>query len=332
MNAMNRKGKLLVTGAAGFVGSRFVESCNNLKIPVISVDKSAYFKSRHIHDDIDFGRIVDRETFFKEFTATTLQEEEVTAIVHMGACTDTTEFDVEYLKRINLEYTKSLWNLATKAKIPFIYASSAATYGNGDEGYDDNEASMHKLKPLNPYGQSKQDFDIWALAEEKKGNHPPAWSGFKFFNVYGYGEDHKGKMASVILHAFTQINKTGLVKLFKSHKDGIAHGHQKRDFVYVGDVVHVLHFAVAKPIQRGIYNLGSGKARTFLDLVKATFKAMGKPENIEFIDTPVEIRDKYQYFTEAKMDKLSHESYPKPFTSLEDGVKQYVETLLINRV
>ncbi len=320
-----KKGQLIVTGAAGFVGARFVASCNKLRIPVISVDKPSYFSERHSATGIDFGRIVDRELFIPEFNTPGAMQD-VAGIVHLGACTDTTEFNVEYLNKVNLEYSKSLWALAVDAKVPLIYASSAATYGDGANGYDDSEAIIPRLVPLNPYGQSKQDFDIWALAEEKKGNAPGAWSGFKFFNVYGFGEAHKGKMASVVLHAHKQIKERGVVRLFKSHKEGIEDGHQKRDFVFVDDVVRVLHFALAKPMARGIYNLGSGTARTFLDLVNATFAALKIEPRIEFIDTPIEIRDKYQYFTEAKMEKLLLEGYPSEFTSLEEGVKQYIDT------
>ena len=315
---------ILVTGAAGFIAARYVELCNQKKVPVISVDAPSYFTERTENKALDFGQIVDREKLFEWLEK---EKPALAGIVHMGACTDTTELDEVYLKRMNTDYTKTLWNYATKHKLPFVYASSAATYGDGEFGYADDETQMARLKPLNPYGDSKLQFDLWALAEEKKGNHPPAWSGFKFFNVYGFGERHKNKMASVIVHAFDQIRTKGLVKLFKSHKEGIAHGHQKRDFVYVQDVVRVLDFALHKPITRGIFNLGSGQARTFLDLVKATFKAVGKPDNIEFIDTPIEIRDRYQYFTQAEMRKLQAQGYSTPFTSLENGVEEYVARL-----
>jgi ADP-L-glycero-D-manno-heptose 6-epimerase len=245
----------------------------------------------------------------------------------MGACTDTTELDVAYLKKVNIDYSKSLWTHASQHNVTFVYASSAATYGGGELGYVDDENQMSKLKPLNPYGESKLLFDLWALDQEKQGVKPPAWAGFKFFNVYGFGERHKNKMASVIVHAFDQIRQKGSVKLFKSHKAGIADGHQQRDFVYVQDVVKVLEFARTKPITRGIYNLGSGKARTFLDLVRATFHAVGKPENIDFIDTPLELRERYQYFTEAEMAKLKAQGYATPFTPLEEGVTEYVARL-----
>jgi ADP-L-glycero-D-manno-heptose 6-epimerase len=187
---------------------------------------------------------------------------------------------------------------------------------------------ISELKPLNPYGESKRLFDLWALHQELNGKAPPYWSGFKFFNVYGFGERHKGKMASVVLHAFDQIQKRGRVQLFKSHKEGILDGHQKRDFIWVRDVVQVLRFASEKPIQRGIFNLGTGQARTFLDLVTAVFTELGEIPQIDFIDTPEELRARYQYFTEAKMDKLRSEGYTEPFQSLESGVSYYVEQLL----
>ena len=220
-----------------------------------------------------------------------------------------------------------LWAYCTAQALPLVYASSAATYGDGANGYDDDEALIPALKPLNPYGDSKQQFDLWALAEERAGRRPPSWSGFKFFNVYGFGERHKGAMASVVLHAFDQIRAGGDVRLFKSHRAGIADGHQKRDFIFVEDVVDVLHFALATPIPRGIYNLGTGTGRTFLDLARATFAALGAPERIEFIDMPVELRERYQYFTEARMERLRAAGYRTPFTTLEDGVRQYVSRL-----
>lgn len=316
--------KLLVTGAAGFIGSQFVRALNLSHENVISVDDPQYFKTRLEHQDISFGDIIDRS---KLFTWLETAKPLLTAIVHLGACTDTTELDEAYLTKMNLDYSKSIWNYASQHRIPLVYASSAATYGDGEIGYDDSETLIPQLKPLNPYGDSKQKFDLWALDEEKKAHHPPTWSGFKFFNVYGFGERHKLRMSSVVLQAFDQIRKQGWMKLFKSHKDGIPHGHQKRDFIFVNDVVDVLNFALKKPIARGIYNLGTGEARTFLDLARAVFLALNKPDNIEFIDTPIDIRDRYQYFTEAKMDRIRAQGYSKPFTSLEDGVGQYVREL-----
>ena len=315
---------ILVTGAAGFIGARFVESCNAKRIATVSVDEREHFESRPEHASIEFGRVVDREELFAWLES---ERPKLTSIVHLGACADTTETDEEYLRRMNVEYSQKIWSHAAREKIPLVYASSAATYGGGELGYDDDVALLPRLKPLNLYGQSKNVFDAWALAEEKRGSKPPSWSGFKFFNVYGFGERHKGKMASVVLHAFDQIRAGGSVKLFKSHRAGIADGHQKRDFIAVEDVIDVLHFARTKPIARGIYNLGTGEARTFLDLARAVFAALDRPENIEFVPTPESIREKYQYFTEARMDRLRAQGYSKPFTSLERGVAMYVEKL-----
>jgi ADP-L-glycero-D-manno-heptose 6-epimerase len=245
----------------------------------------------------------------------------------MGASSDTTEMRVDFLRRVNVDYSKQLWDLCREFQIPFIYASSAATYGGGEEGYADDEATMARLKPLNPYGQSKLDFDLWVLQQSKAGHEPPAWSGFKFFNVYGFGERHKGRQSSVVLQGFDQILSTGKLKLFKSHKPGVADGEQKRDFIFVDDVIDAMMFALERPIRRGIFNLGTGKARSFLDLARATFQALGMSPKIEFIDTPVEIRDRYQYFTEAPMQKLREAGYAREFTSLEDGVRETIREL-----
>lgn len=316
--------QVLVTGAAGFIGSRFVERMNDRHESVISVDHPAHFFSRTELQSVDFGPIVDREHLIDFLNR---HRPKLKAIVHLGACTDTTELNEAFLKRVNIDYSKALWKYATEQRIPFIYASSAATYGDGSLGYDDDEERISDLKPLNPYGESKRLFDLWALHEELNGSCPPAWSGFKFFNVYGFGERHKGKMASVILHAFDQIQRTGRVKLFRSHKEGIADGYQMRDFVSVKDVVQVLEFAMDKPLKRGIYNLGTGRARPFIDLVQAVFKELGLPPAIDFIDTPVELRARYQYFTEANMTKLREAGYTAPFQSLESGVADYIEKL-----
>jgi len=317
------KGPLLVTGAAGFIGARFVEAARERGLEVISVDSKEHFGSRPEHIGVDFGTIVDRDELVSRLQAMP----EPAAIVHLGACTDTTELDVAYLRRVNLDYSKMLWVYATQHKVPLVYASSAATYGGGELGFDDDETLFSKLKPLNPYGDSKLMFDLWALEQEKAGKRPPAWSGFKFFNVYGYGERHKEKMASVVLHAYDRILKTGEALLFKSHREGIADGHQKRDFVAVEDVVDVLFFALEKPMSRGIFNLGSGQARTFLDLVNAVFAGLKREPKIAFVDTPVEIRDRYQYFTEAKMSRLRAAGYTQPFSTLEEGVGRYIMRL-----
>jgi ADP-L-glycero-D-manno-heptose 6-epimerase len=320
---MRESPTLLVTGAAGFIGSRFVERCNRAGTPVVSVDHPGHFRERPEHAGIDFGRIIDRERLFEE-----LPRLELGAIVHLGACARTTELDEAYLERVNVEYSKRLWEHATREGLPFVYASSAATYGDGALGYDDDESLIGRLRPLNPYGESKRRFDLWALEQEAAGRTPQAWSGFKFFNVYGFGERHKGPMASVVLHSFDQIRAHGVARLFRSHRPGIPDGEQKRDFVCVEDVLDVLGFALSKPLKRGIYNLGTGRARSFLDLARAVFRALGSPERIEFFDTPEAIRSRYQYFTEARMQRLLSQGYAKPFTSLEDGVSSYVRALL----
>jgi len=324
---------IVVTGAAGFIGFQTAKRLASEGHHLILVDTLSYFDHREEHAELTNSKNVIARLSPLELIAakSAIDFTKVDSIIHLGACTDTTEMRVDFLTDVNLEYTKALWKIATEFKIPFVYASSAATYGAGEFGYDDDESKMANLKPLNPYGDSKLQFDLWALAEEKKGATPPTWSGFKFFNVYGFGERHKIKMASVVFQGFEQIRAHGFLKLFKSHKPGIADGEQKRDFVYVGDVVDVLIFALglskSGSLKRGIYNLGSGKARSFLDLAKATFKALGKEPSIEFIDTPIEIRDRYQYFTEANMNKLKQAGYTREFTSLEEGVKQTIANL-----
>jgi len=247
-------------------------------------------------------------------------------VFHIGARTDTTEFNKAVFDKLNLGYTQKLWKKCVEFGLPMVYASSAATYGAGELGYDDNHDIIEKLKPLNPYGESKNDFDKWAINQPMK---PYFWVGLKFFNVYGPNEYHKGRMASVIFHSFNQIKATGKMKLFKSHKPEFKDGEQLRDFIYVKDLVDVLFFFMHHREDSGIYNLGTGKARTFLDLTKGTFKAMSVQENIEFVDTPEDIRDKYQYFTEANMSKLRSIGYDKPFTSLENGVEDYVKNYLM---
>jgi ADP-L-glycero-D-manno-heptose 6-epimerase len=327
----------LVTGAAGFIGARFVESLEARGISAIRVDRLSHFKTRPelaamMMVQARLGsEIVERDELWSWLAGQkngtkngTRNASRISAVVHLGACANTMETDEAYLDRVNLDYSKKLWNFARERDVPFVYASSAATYGDGAEGYDDDESRIARLAPLNLYGWSKQNFDLWALTEERAGRVPPAWAGFKFFNVYGFGERHKGGMASVVLHAHDQIQRDGQVRLFRSHRDGIADGHQKRDFIAVEDVVKVLHFALEKPIQRGIFNLGTGQARTFLDLANATFVAMHREPRIEFVDTPLQIRDKYQYFTEARMDRLRAEGYREPFMSLEEAVRLYV--------
>ncbi|WP_040497512.1 ADP-glyceromanno-heptose 6-epimerase [Fulvivirga imtechensis] len=314
---------IVVTGAVGFIGSQLIEKLNFENFnAIVAVDKfDNPLKNRNL-EGLKVLEKVDRDIFMQWLD---VNYEEVEFIFHIGAKTDTTLFDTELLNKLNTSYTREIWNRCVKYQIPLVYASSAATYGLGEHGYDDNEKLIPKLKPLNPYGQSKQDFDLWALDQEEK---PFYWAGLKFFNVYGPNEYHKGRMASVVWHAYNQIRETGGMKLFRSHNPEYKDGEQMRDFVYVKDVVDVCYWLMHHRRDSGIYNLGSGKARTFLDLTQAVFKAMGKKESISFIDTPEDIRDKYQYFTEANMDKLCSIGYSRKFHELEEGVEEYVGRLL----
>ena len=318
---------VVVTGAAGFVGARAVQALAARGFPIVSVDHLDKFDTRPEHAGIAFGTRVSMEDIDAWLGA---HGKEVRAIVHMGACTDTRETNRSYLDTVNVGSSQQLWRRAVEFDVPLIYASSAATYGAGEIGYEDDEALMPRLKPLNPYGDSKLQFDLWALAEERAGHQPRAWCGLKFFNVYGFGERHKGPMSSVVIQAFDQIRSKGRVRLFKSHRPDIADGHQARDFVFVDDVVDVLVSLVERPVVRGIYNLGSGKARTFLDLARATFAAMHRPEQIDFIDTPADLQKTYQYFTEAPMARLRSAGYALNPTSLEEGVRRYVAALQAN--
>ncbi|MBL7894482.1 MAG: ADP-glyceromanno-heptose 6-epimerase [Bacteroidia bacterium] len=317
---------IVVTGAAGFIGSCLVSRLNHEGInDIVIVDDFSKTEKTNNYKDKKYKGAVERSQFVNWFKE---HAKEITCVFHIGARTDTTEFNKSIFDELNVNYTKDIWKVCTENGISLIYASSAATYGLGEYGYDDDETKIPLLKPLNPYGDSKNDFDIWALGQAKDGKCPPHWHGFKFFNVYGPNEYHKARMASVIFHSFNQIKDKGFVKLFRSHNPKYSDGGQLRDFVYVKDLVDVLFFTYKNQIKNGIYNLGSGKARTFLDLAKATFKALDKEPNIEFIDTPIDIRDKYQYFTEANMNKLVAQGYNKPFTSLEEGVKDYVQNYL----
>jgi ADP-L-glycero-D-manno-heptose 6-epimerase len=317
---------IIVTGAAGFIGSCLVSKLNQegFKDIIIVDDFSNPEKMKNLEGKI-YSQKIHRDDFIQWLRD---NQRLVQFVFHLGARTDTTEFDKEIFDRLNLNYSKDVWKICVEFGLPLVYASSAATYGMGELGYDDNHEVIDKLKPLNPYGDSKNDFDKWAIKQEKK---PYLWVGLKFFNVYGPNEFHKGRMASVIMHAYNQIQEKGLVKLFRSHNPNYKDGEQLRDFVYVKDVVEVCYFFLHHRKDAGIYNLGSGKARTFLDLVKNTFKALNKEPNIEFIDTPIDIRDKYQYFTEANMNKLKSIGYSKPFNTLEEGVKDYVQNYLVGK-
>ncbi len=319
---------IIVTGAAGFIGSCLVNKLNNkgLSDIIIVDDFSNSLKNKNLEHKSYLEKI-HRDQFVDWFSR---NHSSVDIVFHIGARTDPTEFDKNIFDRLNLNYTKALWSACAKFQIPFIYASSAATYGLGEHGYSDDQTLIPKLKPLNPYGDSKNDFDKWAITQTEQ---PIFWAGLKFFNVYGPNEYHKGRMASVIWHAFNQISQNGRMKLFRSHNPLFEDGKQLRDFIYVKDVVDVLYFFMSNKPASGIYNLGTGKARTFLDLAIATFNAMNISPVIDFIDTPMDIRDKYQYFTEAKMEKLRNAGYDKDFYSLEEGIEEYVvEFLLNNRI
>lgn len=315
---------IIVTGAAGFIGSCLVSKLNqeNFKDIVLVDDFSDPEKMKNLEGKI-YSKTVHRNDFLDWLTQ---NQRLVQFVFHMGARTDTTEMDTTIFDALNLNYSKALWKICVEFGLPLVYASSAATYGMGEFGYDDNEQLIDQLKPLNPYGDSKNDFDKWALQQSHK---PYFWVGLKFFNVYGPNEYHKNRMASVVFHAYHQLKDKGVVKLFRSHHPNFKDGEQLRDFVYVKDVVSVCYFLLHHRKNSGIYNLGSGKAQTFLNLVNNTFAAVDKTPAIEFIDTPIDIREKYQYFTEANMQKLKAIGYSTPFTTLAEGVQDYVKNYLV---
>jgi ADP-L-glycero-D-manno-heptose 6-epimerase len=316
---------IVVTGAAGMIGSNMVRKLNDegFKDIVVVDEFSRVEKNRNL-DNKQITHRVDRMRFFDWLDE---NQKLVQFIFHMGARSATTGFPKEVYDELNLNYSKTVWQKCVEYGIPLVYASSAATYGMGELGYNDDHNVVNKLHPLNLYGESKNDFDKWALEQKKQ---PFFWAGLKFFNVYGPNEWHKGRMASVILHTFNQIKETGGMKLFKSHHPDYPDGGQTRDFVYVKDLSEIMFFLMNHRKNSGIYNVGTGKGRTFLDLATNTFKAMGLEPNISFIPTPEDIRDKYQYFTEANMNKLHSIGYDRPFYSLEDGIDDYVKNYLMN--
>jgi len=326
---MDKSSNIVVTGAAGFIGSCLVGFLNNegYENLILVDDFSHPDKEANLEKKI-FSKKIEREQFFDWLRA---QNPNIDFIFHIGARTDTTEFDYSVHKHLNVEYSKKVWDYCSENKVPLVYASSAATYGAGELGYKDDESVIEKLKPLNPYGVSKNEFDKWALKQE---HTPPAWAGLKFFNVYGPNEYHKARMASVIFHSYNQIMKNGFVKLFKSHKKEFKDGEQLRDFIYVKDVLKICFWFLEcwekdpKTFISGIYNVGTGKARTFDSLVKATFAGLDKKSKIAYIDMPEDIRNTYQYFTEADMHKIKAAGYTQPFYSLEKGVDDYVRNYL----
>lgn len=319
---LNKESKILITGTAGFIASRLVNSLNQLGYHQLYLmddftveSKKANFENLICIDKIERNQV---ESFLKE-------NQSLDAVIHLGARTDTTEMDYSIHEKLNLNFSKILWKYTSEHQIPFIYASSAATYGDGSLGYQDNHEIIQELHPLNPYGISKNEFDKWAIYESEKGNQPSRWYGLKFFNVYGMGESHKGRMASVIFHAYHQIKKTGTMKLFRSHRADFADGEQKRDFIDVADVLNVIVWLIKNPVTSGLYNLGTGKAETFLSLAEGVFESLNLKPQIQFVDTPEDIREKYQYFTEADMSKLRKAGYSFPFTDLKTGIKKYVQ-------
>lgn len=313
---------IVITGAAGFIGSNLASFLikENYTDLVFVDDFSVKLKERNFLDKNitervfrdDFPIWLDKNHKFVQF------------VFHLGARTNTVEFDYDILNRLNTEYSKTIWKKCCDYGLPLVYASSAATYGSGENGFDDS-TNPEILKPLNPYGVSKNEFDKWVLKQEKK---PFFWAGLKFFNVYGPNEYHKSRMASVIFHAYNQIKSNGKLNLFRSHRSDYADGGQKRDFVYVKDVCKVLYFFMLNRKYSEIYNLGTGQARTFNDLGHSVFHALDLKDEISFIDIPEDIREKYQYFTEADITKLRNIGYAESFYSLEDGVKDYVQNYL----
>lgn len=347
---------IVVTGAAGFIGSCMVQYLNdNSYTNLILVDDFGVEDKRKNWENKQFAELIERQSFFDWLDT---NQPQISCIIHLGARTDTTEFNYAVHQELNVDYSQNIWQYCTNNNVPLIYASSAATYGNGEFGYNDDHDVPFDLEPLNAYGISKNEFDKWAIKQseipQQEGmfaTQPPFWAGLKFFNIYGPNEYHKGRMASVIWHSFNQIKADGLVKLFKSHNPNYKDGQQLRDFVYVKDLVKVILWMMKQidswqliidsntiadyqpqPINHqltsGLYNLGTGTARSFYDLAAATFRGLDLEPNIEFVDMPVDIRDKYQYFTEANMQKLHQAGYTEPFYTLEAGVDDYVRNYL----
>lgn len=313
---------IIVTGAAGFIGSNIVSELNKSGYnDIVAVDledkvlQCPYLKDKRVKN-VAFD---DLEEFIND------NHQRIQAIVHMGACSDTTETDPAVFEKYNLNSSKMLWQKCTEFGLIFIYASSAATYGDGSHGYTDSPTYIKDLEPLNMYGQSKHDFDLWVKSQDKT---PAFWAGLKFFNVYGPNENHKGRMASVVRHAYFQIKETGKMMLFRSHRDDFKDGEQTRDFVYVKDAARVVQYLIEERSATGIYNVGVGIGRSFNELVTETFRALDLPVNIEYKDTPIDIRDKYQYYTCADITRLRRIGFVSPMTPLEEGVEDYVKNYL----
>jgi ADP-L-glycero-D-manno-heptose 6-epimerase len=315
---------IVVTGAAGFIGSYVVGKLNREGYKdIVLVDKYDDPLKFQNYQTKACSEMVDRDNFFDWLA---LNEKFVQVIVHLGARTDTVGQEPEIYQQLNLEYSQKIWKACIQYGLPLVYASSASTYGDGNLGFDDDHSLIPELRPLNLYAQSKHDFDCWALEQKEQ---PYFWAGLKFFNVFGPNEYHKNRMASVIFQAFNTISETGKMELFRSHCAEFKDGEQARDFIYVEDVAKSILFFMNHRKNSGIYNVGTGEARTYLSLTKAVFKSMNKAENIGFIDTPEDLRGKYQYYTCANIQKLRSVGYNEPFYSLEDGIDDYVRNFLI---
>ena len=318
---------IVITGGAGMIGSIIAWHLNTKlqRDDLVIVDRITHEDQWQNLVKRQYAQYLDKDQLLDWLQ----NRNDITAVIHMGAISATTERDFNKLVADNIHYSQALWNWCTAQKVPFFYASSAATYGDGEKGY--NDTAIDGLRPLNGYGYSKHFFDQWAAQQTSA---PPAWAGFKFFNVYGPNEYHKERMASVALHSFNQFNETGTVKLFKSHKTGFEDGMQLRDFVYVKDAANVVaHFLSAalngKSVTSSVYNIGTGQARAFKDLATAVMLSLGKTPHITYIDMPQDLQGRYQYFTEASMQKLRAAGYTDDFYSLEDGVKDYVQHYLM---
>lgn len=312
---------IIVTGGAGFIGSCMVRKLNDMGIEDIYIIDNVNTSEKWMNlRNKKYIRYYHKDEFLQELDTL----EDVTCVIHLGACSATTEQDFDYLYKNNYLYTIALWEYCAKKQISFLYASSAATYGDGELGFDD-KMDIKDLMPLNRYGYSKQIFDLWA---EKQIERPAQAVGMKFFNVYGPNEYAKGKMASVIYHGYKQVKENNCIRLFKSHKEGYEDGGQLRDFVYVKDICDIMAFFMENPQISGLFNLGTGNAESFRTLGESVFIALGLEPNIEYIDMPVELREKYQYFTEADMSKLRSVGYDKPFYDLRSGAIDYVQNYL----
>lgn len=322
---------IVITGGAGMIGSIMAWHLNNKlgRQDLVIVDRITHENQWQNLVHRHYAEYLDKDQLF-EFLE---ENDDITAVIHMGAISATTERDFNKLVADNMHYSQDLWSWCTEYEVPFFYASSAATYGGGEQGYDD--ASIENLRPLNGYGYSKHFFDQWVMQQVvQKQATPPAWAGFKFFNVYGPNEYHKERMASVAYHTFNQFSETGTMRLFKGTKPGLEDGMQLRDFVYVKDVADVMGFFLEaalknKPVANAIYNIGTGQARSFKDLATSVMTSMNREPNITYIDMPQDLQGKYQYFTQAEMKKLRDAGYKKPFTTLEEGVKDYVQNYLM---